>query len=200
MKKILFFISSYDREKSNSYYLGEYIEKKLNGRAKCLKIILDGDEIRNIEKTLADCDNVILISSLRNNKLNDLSENFLNRIDEINKKEKFKKKICFSTILSGDIETLKEIEEIESVLDRFIKVCNKNNIIWQKGIGILAKLNLWESGLENNEIEYNQLLIELEMFCEDIINEKKYHHNSFAIPRKGSGIFKFINNRIKQFT
>ena len=79
-------------------------------------------------------------------------------------------------------------------------ICNKKYIVWQKGIGVLAKLNLWESGLENNALEYDQLEIELEMFCQDIVNEKRYHHNSFAIPKKGSGFLKFINNKIKQFT
>lgn len=71
-----------------------------------------------------------------------------------------------------------------------MEICNKKYIVWQKGIGVLAKLNLWESGLENNALEYDQLEIELEMFCQDIVNEKRYHHNSFAIPKKGSG---FLN-------
>ena len=92
------------------------------------------------------------------------------------------------------------LEKIEKLLENCMEICNKKYIVWQKGIGVLAKLNLWESGLENNALEYDQLEIELEMFCQDIVNEKRYHHNSFAIPKKGSGFFKFINNKIKQFT
>ncbi|HHD2751412.1 TPA: hypothetical protein ACOTG0_000153, partial [Clostridium perfringens] len=90
-------------------------------------------------------------------------------------------------------------EDLELLLENCMKICKKRFIIWQKGIGVLANLNLWRSGLEDNSLEYEQLLIELEMFCEDIINCKTYHHNSFALPRKGSGFLKFINKRIKHF-
>lgn len=200
MKKLLLFISSYEGEKSNSYYIADYIERKLLGRVECSKILLSDNELECIKYKIRNCDNVIFITSLRKDEFNSASKGFLDIIREENKNNNYNKEIKFSAILNGDIEVLSEIEKLEKLLENCMEVCNKKYIVWQKGIGVLAKLNLWKSGLENNYLEYNQLLIELEMFCQDIVNEKKYYHNSFAVPKKGSGFLKFIKNRIKQFT
>ncbi|EHK2327098.1 hypothetical protein QTH11_04765 [Clostridium perfringens] len=200
MKKLLLFISSYEGEKSNSYYIADYIERKLLGRVKCTKILLSDRELDYINYDFRNCDNIIFITSLRKDEFNRASKKFLEAIREENKKKDYNKEIKFSAILNGDLEVLSGIEKIENLLENCMEICNKKYIVWQKGIGVLARLNLWESGLENNDLEYDQLLIELEMFCQDIVNEKMYHHNSFAIPKKGSGFLKFINNRIKQFT
>ncbi|GAA0066606.1 MAG: hypothetical protein E6748_09410 [Clostridium perfringens] len=200
MKKLLLFISSYEGEKSNSYYIADYIEKKLLGRVECSKILLSNNELNNIKDEVRNGDNIIFITSLRKDEFNKASKDFLEVIREENKNKDYNKEIKFSVILNGDAEVLNGIEEIEKLLEYCKDICNKKYIVWQKGIGVLAKLNLWESGLENNDLEYDQLAIELEMFCQDIVNEKRYHHNSFAIPKKGSGFLKFINNRIKQFT
>lgn len=197
MKKLLLFISSYEGEKSNSYYIADCIERKLLGSVECSKILLSDNELQYIKYKIRNCDNIIFITSLRKNEFNSASKRFLDIIRDENKNNNYNKEIKFSAILNGDIEVLIEIEKL---LDNCIEICNKKYIVWQKGIGVLAKLNLWKSGWENNYLEYNQLLIELEMFCQDIVNEKKYYHNSFAIPKKGSGFLKFINNRIKQFT
>lgn len=200
MKKLLLFISSYEGEKSNSYYIADYIEKKLLGRVECSKILLSNNELNNIKDEVRKCDNIIFITSLRKYEFNKASKDFLEVIRAENKNKDYNKEIKFSVILNGDAEVLNGIEEIEKLLEYCKDICNKKYIVWQKGIGVLAKLKLWESGLENNDLEYDQLVIELEMFCQDIVNEKRYHHNSFAIPKKGSGFLKFINNRIKQFT
>lgn len=200
MKKLLLFISSYEGEKSNSYYIANYIEKKLLGRVECSKILLSNNELNNIKDEVRNCDNIIFITSLRKDEFNKASKDFLEVIREENKNKDYNKEIKFSAILNGDVEVLSGVEKIEKLLEECMEICNKKYIVWQKGIGVLAKLNLWENGLENNDLEYDQLAIELEMFCQDIINEKRYHHNSFAIPKKGSGFFKFINNKIKQFT
>ncbi|HAT4306763.1 TPA: hypothetical protein I9080_000520 [Clostridium perfringens] len=200
MKKLLLFISSYEGEKSNSYYIADYIEKKLLGRVECSKILLSNNELNNIKDEVRKCDNIIFITSLRKDEFNKASKDFLEVIRAENKNKDYNKEIKFSVILNGDAEVLNGIEEIEKLLEHCKDICNKKYIVWQKGIGVLAKLNLWESGLENNDLEYDQLAIELEMFCQDIVNEKRYHHNSFAIPKKGSGFLKFINNKIKQFT
>ena len=200
VKKLLLFISSYEGEKSNSYYIADYIEKKLLGRVECSKILLSNNELNNIKDEVRNGDNIIFITSLRKDEFNKASKDFLEVIREENKNKDYNKEIKFSVILNGDAEVLNGIEEIEKLLEYCKDICNKKYIVWQKGIGVLAKLNLWESGLENNDLEYDQLAIELEMFCQDIVNEKRYHHNSFAIPKKGSGFLKFINNRIKQFT
>ncbi|WP_300262699.1 hypothetical protein [Clostridium sp.] len=197
MKKLLLFISSYEGEKSNSYYIADCIERKLLGSVECSKILLSDNELQYIKYKIRNCDNIIFITSLRKNEFNSASKRFLDIIRDENKNNNYNKEIKFSAILNGDIEVLIEIEKL---LDNCIEICNKKYIVWQKGIGVLAKLNLWKSGWENNYLEYNQLLIELEMFCQDIVNEKKYYHNSFAVPKKGSGFLKFINNRIKQFT
>lgn len=200
VKKLLLFISSYEGEKSNSYYIANYIEKKLLGRVECSKILLSNNELNNIKDEVRNCDNIIFITSLRKDEFNKASKDFLEVIREENKNKDYNKEIKFSAILNGDVEVLSGVEKIEKLLEECMEICNKKYIVWQKGIGVLAKLNLWENGLENNDLEYDQLAIELEMFCQDIINEKRYHHNSFAIPKKGSGFFKFINNKIKQFT
>ncbi|ALG48919.1 hypothetical protein FORC3_1542 [Clostridium perfringens] len=200
VKKLLLFISSYEGEKSNSYYIANYIEKKLLGKVECTKILLSDKVIDGIKDKVRKCDNVIFITSLRKDEFNRISKMFLEAIREENKNKEHNKEIKFSAILNGDVEVLSGVEKIEKLLENCMEICNKKYIVWQKGIGVLAKLNLWESGLENNALEYDQLEIELEMFCQDIVNEKRYHHNSFAIPKKGSGFFKFINNKIKQFT
>ena len=84
----------------------------------------------------------------------------------IHKNKEHNKEIKFSAILNGDVEVLSGVEKIEKLLENCMEICNKKYIVWQKGIGVLAKLNLWESGLENNDLEYDQLEIELEMFCQ----------------------------------
>ncbi|MDZ4993927.1 hypothetical protein GNF80_13255 [Clostridium perfringens] len=198
MREVLLVIGSYEGSESNSYCIANYIEDNLGGRAKCSKVLLSEYYLKNINDDLKIYDNIVLISSLRKDKFNDLSERFLNLISNENKD--INKNIYFSVILNGDLEVLKGTEELELLLENCMKICKKKFIVWQKGIGVLANLNLWKNGLEDNGLEYEQLLIELEMFCEDIINCKTYHHNSFALPRKGSGFFKFINKRIKHFT
>ncbi|ELC8441217.1 hypothetical protein QYB59_000213 [Clostridium perfringens] len=198
MREVLLVIGSCEGSESNSYCIANYIEGNLGGRVKCSKVLLSEYYLKNINDDLKIYDNIIFISSLRKDKFNDLSERFLNLISNENKD--INKNIYFSVILNGDLEVLKGTENLELLLENCMKVCKKKFIVWQKGIGVLANLNLWKSGLEDNGLEYEQLLIELEMFCEDIINCKTYHHNSFALPRKGSGFLKFINKRIKHFT
>lgn len=200
MRKVVLFISSYEREKSNSYLIGEYIEKNLIGKAKCKKIFLEEESFKCLNKELEEANNIVLISSLRHDKLNKFSKEFIYKIKEENKREDFFNSKKFSAILNGDSELLRETESLNLLLDYFNKVCNKSYITWQKGIGVLAKMNLFELGLEENFIEYEQLIIELELFCHDLLNDKSYHNNSFAIPKKGGGFFKFINNKLKGFT
>lgn len=198
VKKVLLVIGSCDGSESNSYCIANYIEDNLDGRVKCSKILLSEYYLENINDDLKIYDNIVFITSLRKDKFNDLSERFLNLIS--NENEESNRNIYFSVILNGDLEVLRDTEELELLLENCMKICKKKFIVWQKGIGVLANLNLWKNGLEDNGLEYEQLLIELEMFCEDIINCKTYHHNSFALPRKASGFLKFINKRIKHFT
>ncbi|EGT3616556.1 hypothetical protein FHH43_09980 [Clostridium perfringens] len=200
MKEILLVIGSCEGSKSNSYYIANYIEKNLIGRIKCSKILLDEDYFKNINNDLNSYDNIVLISSLRKDELNNLSVRFLDLISNKNKDMSYDKDVYFSTILNGDSEILKGTEELELLLENCMKICKKKFIVWQKGIGVLANLDLWKTGLEDNSLEYEQLLIELEMFCEDIVNCKTYHHNSFALPRRENRFLKFINKKIKQFT
>ncbi|MDZ5252249.1 hypothetical protein [Clostridium sp. LIBA-8841] len=198
MKRVLLVIGSCDGSESNSYCIANYIEDNLDGRVKCSKILLSEYYFKNINEDLKVYDNIVFISSLKKDRFNDLSERFLNLIS--NENEEGNRNIYFSVILNGDLDVLRGTEELELLLENCMKICKKKFIVWQKGIGVLADLNLWKNGLEDNGLEYEQLLIELEMFCEDIINCKTYHHNSFALPRKGSGFLKFINKRIKHFT
>lgn len=198
MKRVLLVIGSCDGSESNSYCIANYIEDNLDGRVKCSKILLSEYYFKNINEDLKVYDNIVFISSLKKDRFNDLSERFLNLIS--NENEEGNRNIYFSVILNGDLDVLRGTEELELLLENCMKICKKKFIVWQKGIGVLADLNLWKNGLEDNGLEYEQLLIELEMFCEDVINCKTYHHNSFALPRKGSGFLKFINKRIKHFT
>lgn len=200
MRKVVLFISSYEREKSNSYLIGEYIEKNLSGKVKCKKVFLEEESVRDLNREFKEADNIVLISSLRHDKLNKFSKEFIYKIKEENKREDFFRSKKFSAILSGDSELLRETESLNLLLDGFSKICNKRYITWQKGIGILARMNLFEIGLDENVIEYEQLIIELELFCQDLLNDKSYHNNSFAIPKKGGSFFKFINNKLKGFT
>ena len=84
VKKLLLFISSYEGEKSNSYYIANYIEKKLLGKVECNKILLSDNELDGIKDKVRKCDNVIFITSLRKDEFNRISKMFLEAIREEN--------------------------------------------------------------------------------------------------------------------
>ena len=89
VKKLLLFISSYEGEKSNSYYIADYIEKKLLGRVECSKILLSNNELNNVKDEVRNGDNIIFITSLRKDEFNKASKDFLEVIREENKNKDY---------------------------------------------------------------------------------------------------------------
>ncbi|WP_242648937.1 hypothetical protein [Clostridium perfringens] len=132
MKKLLLFISSYEGEKSNSYYIANYIEKKLLGKVECTKILLSDNELDGIKDKVRKCDNVIFITSLRKDEFNRISKMFLEAIREENKNKENNKEIKFSAILNGDIEVLSGVEKIEKLLENCMEICNRNILFGRK--------------------------------------------------------------------
>ncbi|MGG5461917.1 hypothetical protein [Clostridium sp. B9] len=202
MREILIVVGSNEGKNSNSYHIEKYIENILKYEANFTEILLSEVEESSSEKIIRNLeryDNLVFISNLRKDVLNNISDKFLMKLNEYFKKFKGDKSLYVSFILNGDIDTLKSAEEINFMLEKCNKLCEGENIIWQKGIGSISDLELWKRGLNSDESENEQLILELEMFCQDVKNNKTYHHNSFATPVRGKGILGFLNKKLQQF-
>lgn len=197
MKRVLILINDFKDKESNAYYISQCIKKSLIEKVEFSINFLEENFLYNFNNQIRDYNNVIFISSIKNNILNDFDRKFIEKIREENKRKSFLKEIKLSVILNENFDVFKESEPLNILLEDFRSACNKKNITWQKGIGVLVKDSLFEEGLEENYMEYEQLVIELEMFSQDILNNKRYHHNSFAVPKKSGKIFKIIKDKIK---
>lgn len=202
MKDILIVVGSNEGKNSNSYYISKYIRRILKDEANFTNILLNEINEENIEKeiqSLKKFDNMIVIANLRKDELNQITYKFLEEFNKFMDNYNENNKLYLSFILNGDIDTLNKAEEINPILEKCNSLCKSENIIWQKGIGSLSNLEFWKKGLESDDGENNQLILEIEMFCQDIKNNKTYHHNSFATSIKGKGILAFLNKKLQQF-
>lgn len=196
VRRVLIVIGSSEGENSNSYMMARYLKNILKDKVNYDEILLNeidsnSDKIKNFESY----DNLIFISTLRKDDLSDISNKFIENI----KKKELNKNIYFSVILDGDKDILEKPEEVEPIIDMCMNICKQKKINWQKGIGVLSDINLWKKGLEVRELEYEHIIMELELLCQDIVNCKTYHHNCFARPLKSKRILGFFNRKIKSF-
>lgn len=183
MKKVLFIIGSPKTPKSNSYAISKYIEGQLGCKeitcsmVRTLELLNDSEKLTSTLNDLYDYNNIILLTPLYVDGLPAAVTEVIEKFSRVKKQRNTNP--YFSVVVNCGFPEAIQTKECLMICKDFSEYMGFN---WQRGIGIGMGEAIGGNSITNLGKPYDLIRIELDIFCADILNDKRVNELCFIEP------------------